>query len=128
MVMDTGAHFRKCDFQVHSPRDLNWQGQRAVTDDERREYAREFVAACRAKGLGAVAITDHHDLAFFRYIREAANAETDNAGKPLPEEKKLVVFPGLELTLAVPCQALLILDANFPVDLLPQVVQALKSS
>jgi chromosome segregation protein len=31
----------------------------------------------------------------------------------------------MELTLAVPCQALLILDADFPVDLLPQVVQAL---
>ena len=31
----------------------------------------------------------------------------------------------MELTLAVPCQALLILDANFPVDLLSQVVQAL---
>jgi putative AbiEii toxin of type IV toxin-antitoxin system/AAA domain-containing protein len=123
--VDAGAHFRKCDFQVHTPRDLNWQGQRPVTDDERREYAREFVAACRAKELGAVAITDHHDLAFFRYIREAANAETDGAGKPLPENEKLVVFPGMELTLAVPCQALLILDAEFPVDLLPQVVQAL---
>jgi chromosome segregation protein len=123
--MDTGAHFRKCDFQVHTPRDLNWQGQRAVTDAERREYAHDFVAACRAKGLGAVAITDHHDLAFFRYIREAANEETDGGGKTLSEDEKLVVFPGLELTLAVPCQAILILDAGFPVDLLPQVVQAL---
>jgi predicted dehydrogenase len=49
-------------FQVHSPRDLNWAGNGAVTDDERMEYAQEFVAACRHKGLDAVAITDHHDL------------------------------------------------------------------
>ncbi len=31
----------------------------------------------------------------------------------------------MELTLAVPCQALLLLDADFPVALLPQVVQTL---
>ncbi len=24
--MDKGAHFHRCDFQVHSPRDLNWHG------------------------------------------------------------------------------------------------------
>jgi len=123
--MDNGAHFYKCDFQVHTPRDLNWEGASAITDDERSQYAHEFVAACRSKSLQAVAITDHHDIAFFRYIRDAAAAETDEAGKPLKDGDRLVVFPGMELTLAVPCQALLILDAEFPVDLLPQVVQAL---
>ncbi len=123
--MDRGAHFHKCDFQVHTPRDLNWKGQGAVTIDERRQYAIEFVAACREKGLQAVAITDHHDLAFFDYIRQAAEIETDEAGKPLRSEQRLTVFPGMELTLGVPCQALVILDADFPTVLLPQVVQAL---
>jgi len=47
------------------------------------------------------------------------------AGKPFPPERRLTVFPGMELTLAVPCQALLILDADFSLDLLPQTVQAL---
>ena len=47
------------------------------------------------------------------------------AGNSLSKDRRLTVFPGMELTLAVPCQALLILDADFPVDLLPQVVQAL---
>ena len=123
--MDKGAHFHKCDFQVHTPRDLNWQGASAVTEEERRQYGREFVATCRAKGLDAVAITDHHDLCLFKYIRKAAELETDDDGNTLPAERRLTVFPGMELTLAVPCQALLILDADFPVDLLPQVPQAL---
>lgn len=124
-MSDKGAHFHKCDFQVHTPRDLNWQGAGAATDDERRQYALEFVAACRAKGLSAVAITDHHDLALFKFIKEAAEKETDALGKPLQAEDRLTVFPGMELTLAVPCQALLLLDADFPVGFLPQVVQAL---
>lgn len=124
-MKDKGAHFHKCDFQVHTPRDLNWKGARPKTESERHEYAQEFVAACRNKGLDAVAITDHHDLCLFKYIREAADQETDEAGKCLPPEKRLTVYPGMELTLAVPCQALLILDADFPVDLLPQVVLAL---
>jgi chromosome segregation protein len=34
----------------------------------------------------------------------------------------------MELTLAVPCQAIVIFDANFPVDLLPQAVQALSAT
>jgi len=123
--MDSGAHYFKTDFQVHTPRDLNWAGAGATTDAERREFAQELVAACRAKGLQSIAITDHHDLAFFKFIREAALNETDSSGKPLPVLDRLVVFPGIELTLAVPCQAVLLLDAEFPVDFLPQVVQAL---
>src|SRR2546427_9125425 len=124
-MSDKGAHFHKCDFQVHTPRDSNWQGAGAVTDDERRQYAQEFVDACRSKGIDAVAITDHHDLCFFKYIRAAAEMETDEAGKSVPPERQLTVFPGMELTLAVPCQALVILDADFPLDLLPLAVQAL---
>jgi chromosome segregation protein len=123
--MDKGAHFHKCDFQVHTPRDLNWEGDGAVTDAERVQYAQDFVAACREKGIDAVAITDHHDLCIFKYIKQAAEQETDDNGKPLSPERRLTVFPGMELTLAVPCQALLILDADFPVQLLPQVVMAL---
>lgn len=116
--MDQGAHFLKCDFQVHTPRDINWTGQGAITEDERKEYAKEFIHACRGKGLDAVAITDHHDLVFFKFIKEAANTELDSANNPVPTEKKIVVFPGMELTLGVPCQAIIIFDAEFPVNLL----------
>jgi type III restriction enzyme len=91
--VDRGAHFHKCDFQVHTPRDLNWQGGGAVTEDERAQYAQEFVAACRAKGLDAIAITDHHDVCMFKYIRRAAELETDENGNALPPERRLTVFP-----------------------------------
>ena len=123
--MDKGAHFNCCDFQVHTPRDRNWDGAGAVSEAERQQYAAEFIAAARAKGLHAVAITDHHDLAFVPYLRKAALEERDAAGNLLSPENRLVVFPGMELTLAIPCQALLIFDADFPNDLFALALNAL---
>lgn len=123
--MDPGAHFHKCDFQVHTPRDTNWTGGDAVTDEERREFAQGLVAACRERGLQAVAITDHHDIVFCGFIREAAWGETDGRGRPLPPEDRLVVFPGIELTLGIPCQALLIFDADLPGEFLPLALSVL---
>ncbi len=100
--MDKGAHFYRCDFQVHTPRDRNWIGEDFSSDSERKEYARHFIKACRDKGIGAIAITDHHDLAFVEYISGAAASELDGDGNPIPEENKIIVFPGMELTLAIP--------------------------
>ena len=58
--------------------------------------------------------------------KRAATTELDDKGKPVPSEKQVVVFPGLEVTLsAPPCQVLLILDANFPENLLDSVLNAL---
>jgi chromosome segregation protein len=125
MFPDHGAHFYRCDFQVHTPRDTNWQGDRALSEEDRNAYARNFVAACRKKELNAVAITDHHDFVMFPYLKTAAEAERDADGEPIPPEDRLVVFPGLELTLGVPCQAILILDADFPIDRLPSVLEIL---
>ncbi len=123
--MDRGAHFHKCDFQVHTPRDTNWQGPRPVSDDERKKYAERFILACRERVIDAVAITDHHDMAFFKYIRDAAQNEVDDRGNPIPENDKIIIFPGMELTLGIPCQAILILDADFPETLLGQVATTL---
>jgi chromosome segregation protein len=127
-MTDRGAHFVRCDFQVHTPRDQNWSGARAVSDDDRQSWAHTFVGACRAKGLGAVAITDHHDFTLAWYAREAARTELTSEGQPVTDERRLVVFPGLELTLAVPCQALLLLDADFPDDRLDAVLARLAVS
>jgi type III restriction enzyme len=124
-MSDKGAHFYRCDLQVHTPRDLAWTGGERVTDDERNDYAAKLVQVCRTRGLQGIAITDHHDMAFVRYVRRAAAEETDAAGKPLPKEQQLVVFPGMELTLAVPCQALLLFDAEFPDDLFDLAIKAL---
>jgi len=124
--MDKGAHFYKCDFQVHTPRDPNWVGGDAVSDAERKAYAEELILACRQKGLGAIATTDHHDFVLFPYVKRAARDEVDDVGQPIPDEKRIVVFPGIEMTLTAPaCQALLILDANFPDNELQSVLTAL---
>jgi len=69
--MDRGAHFYRCDFQVHTPRDLNWEGAGAVSCDERKAYSEELICDCRQKGIDAIAITDHHDFVFFPYVRKA---------------------------------------------------------
>lgn len=123
--MDKGAHYHRCDFQVHTPRDLNWTGKACVTDAERTAYAETLVAACREKGLDAIGITDHHDFAFFPFVKKAALMETNEQGQPLPEQQRIVVFPGLELTLGVPCQAIVLIDANFPEEFLEQVLTIL---
>lgn len=124
--MNKGTRFYNCDFQVHTPRDINWSGPKPVSDADRNAYAERFVLACRQKGVNAVAITDHHDLAFFPYIKAAANNEVDENGQPIIDSQKLVVFPGVELTLSnPPCQALLILDSSFPEDQLLRVLHKL---
>jgi chromosome segregation protein len=113
--MDSGAKYYRCDFQVHTPRDINFTGQSLVTDEEREEYSRNFINACRDKGLDAVAITDHHDLTFYNYINDASKSELDEAGQLVVEENRIVVFPGMELTLDVPCQALIIFDSTLDI-------------
>lgn len=124
-AVDRGAHFYRCDFQVHTPRDAAWKGKIAGTSAERETYAKAFVAECRRRELNAVAITDHHDLLFAPLIRDAAKQELDAHGHLYPIGAQLVVFPGIELTLALSRQALLILDSEFPSDRLPLVLEAL---
>jgi chromosome segregation protein len=64
-------------------------------------------------------------MAFVEYVRRAAAEEGDDRGVELQKEKRLVAFPGMELTLGVPCQALLIFDAEFPRDLFSLAMTAL---
>ena len=123
-LADKGGHFYRADFQVHTPRDTQWDGTRPALVD-REKWATAFVAAAREKGLDAVAISDHHDFAYFPYIRKAAAEEIREDGTPVPEAERLTVFPALELTLSVPCQAIMILDADFPENRLDDVLKAL---
>lgn len=123
-MADEGGHFYRADFQVHTPRDTQWDGARPLLAD-RGTWATTFIAAARGCGLDAVAISDHHDFTFFPYIREAAAREVRADGSPIPEAERIVVFPALELTLSVPCQAILILDADFSQNRLDDVLKAL---
>lgn len=122
-LADNGGHFYRADSQVHAPRDTQWDGDRPNTA-ERNTRAATFVSAARSKGLNAVAISDHHDFAFYPIIKRAAAAEKLVDGTRVPLRERLTVFPVLELTLSVPCQAILILDADFPEDRLNDVLKA----
>jgi len=64
-------------------------------------------------------------MLFIPLIQQAVKEEVDPDGKPYPEGDRLVVFPGIELTLALSRQALLLLDPNLPAAHLPDVLQAL---
>ncbi|HEY9207410.1 MAG TPA: AAA family ATPase [Candidatus Methanoperedens sp.] len=128
--MDKGAHFYRCDFQVHSPRDRNWNGkqigvnpdalealtaeqEKQITDD-RVQFAKEYLFKARSAGLNAIAITDHHDVVSAKLIKEVAKEENKAFIANSQFEKIITIFPGIELTLANPAsQCLLIFDADF---------------
>lgn len=128
--MNKGAKFYKCDFQVHSPRDTAWTGERfgVRTPDleklseedkkdiiERREqFCKEYLEKIRNAGLNAIAMTDHHDVTFVKHLRKVANEENDIFELTGETEKMITVFPGIELTISSPpSQAILILDSDF---------------
>jgi len=124
--MDKGNHYKKCDLQIHSPRDRAWKGGAFVTDEERSDYSKKLIKECRDANIDAIAITDHHDIVFYEYIKKASNEELDITGAIIPPDKQIIVFPGVELTLhQPPCQGLLIFDANFPEILFATVLGAL---
>ena len=123
------ASWRKCDFQIHTPRDPNWGGNRpigigeAVTengtkateaevDAERRQWANEFVDQCVKEGLGAVALTDHHEMVMVPYVQQVIE-ERQNADPDFD----LWLFPGMELSTKGGKQCLIIFDADLPADL-----------
>jgi len=128
--MDKGAHFYRCDFQVHTPRDRGWTGntfgvsvealtaltavdKQKITDD-RIQFAKEYLDKARKAGLNAIAITDHHDVVSVKIIRKVAEEKNRVFINSSQFEKIIIVFPGIELTLANPAsQCLLIFDADF---------------
>ncbi|OSJ30461.1 hypothetical protein BSZ19_24995 [Bradyrhizobium japonicum] len=121
--MAPSASFRKCDFQVHSCRDPNWEGQRPVgigdaltggkkatavdVEAARKAWAKGLVDKCVHKGLRAIAITDHHEMVMVRYLIDEVQSRM-KAGK----DPDLWVFPGMELTLQGGCQCLILFDSD----------------
>jgi chromosome segregation protein len=125
--MDKGAHFYKTDFQIHTPRDINWIGdgetiwpnRKPVTPEERLTFARKFIAKCRELGIQAVGITDHNDVCFIKYFQVAAQEEENTTGEPnddailiQPEKQNPIIFPGVEITIQRLCQTIILLDAD----------------
>ena len=138
--MDKGAHFYKTDFQIHSPRDSGWVGDgvtqwpegKPVSVDERLAFARRFIAKCRELGIEAVGVTDHHDMCFARYFQVAAQESQDASGVPdwdsvpvRPENQRPIIFPGVEVSLSVPCQCIVLLDADCDPTTQAELLQAI---
>lgn len=128
--MDKGAHFYRCDFQVHSPRDRNWTGQKFGVNqeeldnltpeqkqqiiDDRIQFSKEYLEKIRNAGLNAVAITDHHDVITVKLIRKVAEEENQAFIAASQYEKVVKIFPGIELSLSNPAsQCIIIFDSDF---------------
>ncbi|TXM79387.1 AAA family ATPase [Methylobacterium sp. WL69] len=103
-----GAVWLKLDFQCHTPRDRGWNGSpnlaggNAGLEADRHAWADSFVAEAIRRGLGAVAVTDHHDVAFLPYIIDAVGRA--------PPETAPVVYPGIEITCSDNVQCLAIFE------------------
>ena len=118
------AYWRKCDFQIHTPRDPNWTGPRplglgeavsgmgtpataADVDTARAEWAKAFVDQCVTRGLRAVALTDHHEMVTVPYVQRAIGQL-----RQADPDLDLWLFPGMELTARGGKQCLIIFDAD----------------
>lgn len=128
--MDKGAHFYRCDFQVHTPRDIQWTGnkfgvntedlnslteeQKKQITEDRTQFAKEYLEKVRCAGLNAIAITDHHDIHSVKLIRKVAE-ELNHEFITLSQFDNVIkIFPGIELSLSNPAsQCILIFDADF---------------
>lgn len=140
--MNKGAHFYRCDFQVHSPRDRNWTGKKfgvnfenlqslteelkkQITDDK-IQFAKEYLEKIRIAGLNAIAITDHHDVHFVKLIRKVSEELNQDFIDKLEFDKVVKVFPGIELSFSNPAsQCIIIFDADFADSHLDSVINFL---
>lgn len=121
-----GTRFLKTDFQIHSPRDNNWDGLRPEDNNTdigqaRRQWAREFIHKCRECGLQAVAFTDHHEGVYQWYVLDELREM-----KQANPEVDIWIFPGMELTAKDSAQALLLFDADIDIRLFEKARNLLK--
>jgi hypothetical protein len=73
-MIDKGAHFYRCDLQVHTPRDINWTGIDRIRDPDRRTYAGHLVQAdslaCHVAKSRRAALSALHPAARVLYSPE----------------------------------------------------------
>jgi len=104
-----GAVWRNTDLQVHTTRDAGWSGSVSLAggsqelETARENWADDFVAECLKRGIGAVGITDHHDIVMYPYIQRAIERSAD-------AQAKLWLFPGMEITCEDSVQCLMLFD------------------
>ena len=103
-----GATWRKTDFQIHTPRDAGWKGARypggtPENEASRHVWARRFLEEALARGISAIAITDHHDVAMIPYVQTVLNEDPDL-------RDRIWFFPGMEVTCKDSVQCLILFD------------------
>jgi chromosome segregation protein len=104
-----GATWRKSDLQCHSPRDRGWTdppslpGGSVEFEAARQQWAEDFVAACMARGIRLLAVTDHHDMSFVPYVQKVAE-----------QNGSTVLLPGVEITCSDNTQCLAFFDPSAP--------------
>lgn len=84
--MDDGAHFYRCDLQVHSPLEPEFKPGVSAGDKKAiEEAAAKWVDSAIAAKLEVVALTEHNAADFLGAVQAAAH-------------DKLVVYPGVEVS------------------------------
>jgi chromosome segregation protein len=116
MTFELGLHpgttWHKCDFQCHTPRDRAWSGSPDLpggteeAERARNEWAERFVVAADTAKLGAISISDHHDICLSRYVMDAATRLGSS----------LQVFPAIEITCSDNAQCIAIFDPSASVE------------
>ena len=118
------AYWKKCDFQLHTPRDPNWNGPRPIGIDEiieetgekateedvdiaRIQWANGFIDQCNTRNLEAIALTDHHEMVMVPYVQRVINERKTN-----DPNWDLWLFPGMELTAHGGVQCLILFDLD----------------
>lgn len=87
-----GAIWRKWDLHAHTPLDHEWINKPELSNDEdKRAFAKEYIAFAKAQNLSVIAITDHNfcnnlDDCLIPYLQEAGESE------------EITILPGFEIT------------------------------
>lgn len=87
-----GSEWRKWDLHAHTPVDKDWEESVDLSsEDLKKEFAKKYIDFALQQGLSAIAITDHN---FCNNISECLIPYIQHEAKL----KKIVVFPGFEIT------------------------------
>ncbi len=87
-----GSEWRKWDLHAHTPLDKAWEDNEDLsTEQNKKNFAKRYIAFAKQQGLSAIAITDHNfcstiDTCLIPYIQEEAKLNN------------IVIFPGFEIT------------------------------
>ena len=85
-----GAEFVRADLQIHTPIDQGFRlpnTWNTETEDEKKRIAAGYISAAQKAGVGILGITEHNDLTYAPWIRDAAR------------DSGVTVYPGVEFTL-----------------------------